>query len=156
MWHRNLCIALLELRSSYSSIYANFFYYENCTVVNVVNETVETKQTVPGEFQRLFAIRSRLSRCSTKRASFNGDVKHMANLLKHSRSLHLEILYRIHFFFIYTINIERQREREKAQFSKRKKMKEENGSSASCVRDKLESSFSFFLSFSHTISQYIF
>ena len=79
----------------------------------------------------------------------------MANLLKHSRSLHLEILYIIYFFFIYTINIERQREREKAQFSKRKKMKEENGSSASCVRDKLESYFSFFLSSSHTISQYI-
>lgn len=63
----------------------------------------------------------------TKRASFNGDAKHMAggNLLKHSRSLHLETLYRLYFFFvIYTINVERQREREKAQFSERERKRE--------------------------------
>lgn len=30
-----------------------------------------------------------------KKASFTSDVKHMARLLKHSRSLHLETLYRL-------------------------------------------------------------
>ena len=47
----------------------------------------------------------------------------MAGLLKHSRSLHLETLYRLYFFVIYTINVERRREKEKVQFSERK-MKE--------------------------------
>ncbi len=113
----------------------------------------------PGGFQRLVAIRSRLSRCSTKRASFNGDAKHMAgDLLKHSRSLHLETLYRLYFFRYTIYNKCRKRERDskgrekRLSFHKRKNGRKENGSSASCVYVIRESSLS--LSLAHDKSIY--
>jgi hypothetical protein len=65
----------------------------------------------PGGFQRLVAIRSRLSRCSSQRELHLTVTQNTwrGSLLKHSRSLHLETLYRLYFFFvIYTINVERE------------------------------------------------
>jgi hypothetical protein len=75
------------------------------------------------------------------------------SLLKHSRSLHLETLYRLYFFrYIYNKCREKdsKREREKAQFSQRKKWKERKRFKC-LVCTWYENPLS--LSLSHTISR---